>query len=34
MFKKLNFVEPRMLKLGWWGGQKTRRCMVLFKKPN
>ena len=23
MFKKLTFAEPRMLKLGWWGGQIT-----------
>ena len=22
-FKKLTFAEPRMLKLGWWGGQIT-----------
>ena len=33
-FKKLTFAEPRMLKLGWWGGQITTRCMFLFKKPN
>ena len=35
-FKKLTFAEPRMLKLGWWGGQMTitTRCMILFKKPN
>ena len=33
-FKKLTFAEPRMLKLGWWGGQMTTRCMFLFKKPN
>ena len=33
-FKKLTFSEPRMLKLGWWGGQITTICMFLFKKPN
>ena len=34
MFKKLTFSEPRMLKLGWWGGQITTICMFLFKKLN
>ena len=33
MFKKLTFAEPKKLKLGWWGGQITTRCMFLFKKP-
>ena len=32
-FKKLTFAEPRMLKLGWWGGQIT-RILSLFKKPH
>ena len=34
MLKKLTFAEPRMLKLGWWGGQIATRCVILFKKPN
>ena len=31
-FKKLTFAEPRMLKLGWWGGQIKKRILSLFKK--
>ena len=34
MFKKLTFAEPRMLKLGWWGGHISTRILSLFKKPN